>query len=182
MAPTDVPVVRLARAGDEAGIARVHVDSWREPYAGIVPADVLASLSYADRQTMWERILGSDAAHLVAFVAEGPGEGIVGFGSGSAAPGAAAPCVGHITTLYVLRAWQGSGLGRALFAAVAKGLGARGAERLTLEVLADNPSRGFYERMGGRVGLRVTISISESDIEEVEYTWDRLPRFGAKVI
>ena len=175
MTPTDVPVVRRARAGDEEGIARVHVDSWREAYAGIVPADFLASLSYASRRSMWERVLGPDAAHQVAFVAETSGEGIVGFASGFAAPDAGSPCIGQLMTLYVLRAWQGHGLGRALFAAVVDGLGELGAEGLTLEVLADNPSRGFYERMGGRAGRIQTIPIGGADIEEIEYVWDLLP-------
>lgn len=170
-----MPVVRQARSGDEQGISRVHVDSWRETYAGIVPAAFLASLTYESRRAMWERVLGADAAHQVAFVADAPGNGIVGFASGFTPPDAGSPCVGQLMTLYVLRAWQGNGLGRALFAAVVDGLRTLGADRLKLWVIADNPSRGFYERMDGRVGHVRTESIGGSDIAEVEYVWDRLP-------
>jgi GNAT superfamily N-acetyltransferase len=175
MRPADVPVIRRASVGDEDGIARVHVDAWREAYAGIVPAEFLASLTYESRRAMWERVLGPDAAHQVVFVADVPGEGIVGFASGYAPPESSSPCVGQLMTLYVLRLWQGRGLGRTLFAAVVDGLGDLGAEQLTLWVLSDNPSRGFYERMGGRSGKTKTESIGGADIEEVEYVWDRLP-------
>ncbi len=174
MTPTEIPVVRGARIGDEPGIACVHVDSWREAYAGIVPAEYLASLSYESRQAMWEQVLRTDTTHQVAFVAQITGKGIVGFASGFAAPEADSRCIGQFMTLYVLRAWQGYGLGRALFVAVVGGLSDLGAEGLSLEVLADNPSRGFYERMGGRVGRIQTIAIGGTDIEEIEYTWDRL--------
>ncbi len=96
MTPIDIPVVRRARIGDEHGIARVHVDAWREAYAGIVPTEYLASLSYDGRQAMWERVLSPDAARQVAFVAEVPREEIVGFASGFAAPDAGSPRVGEL--------------------------------------------------------------------------------------
>lgn len=181
MTPTDIPVVRRATVGDEEGIARVHVDAWRESYAGIVPAEFLASLSYEGRQEMWEQVLSQIAAHQMVFVAQVPGDGIVGFASGLADPGIS-PRVGRLTSLYLLRAWQNQGLGRALFTAVAEGLGDLGAKGLTLEVLAANPSRGFYERMGGRAGQTRMESIGGSDIEEVEYIWDHLPIVQAKAL
>ena len=47
--------VRRARVEDAAEIARVHVDSWRTTYAGLVPADHLASLSYERFEQNWLR-------------------------------------------------------------------------------------------------------------------------------
>lgn len=38
---------REARFEDARSIAAVHVDTWRTTYAGIVPDDALAALSYA---------------------------------------------------------------------------------------------------------------------------------------
>jgi len=46
-------LIREASLTDTAAIARVHVDSWRITYAGIVPADYLAKLSYAQREQFW---------------------------------------------------------------------------------------------------------------------------------
>lgn len=38
--------IRAATPDDAPGIARVHVDSWRTTYAGIISAEFLANLSY----------------------------------------------------------------------------------------------------------------------------------------
>ena len=129
MTPTDIPVVRRATVGDEEGIARVHVDAWREAYAGIVPAAYLASLSYGNRQAMWTQVLGAGAANQFVAIAEASGVGIVGLASGVVAPVDGTPCAGQLMTLYVLRAWQGHGLGRALFEAVVGALAELGADR-----------------------------------------------------
>jgi hypothetical protein len=45
--------IRPARPGDETAIARVHVDSWRTTYRGIMPDDVLAGQSVERRERQW---------------------------------------------------------------------------------------------------------------------------------
>ena len=49
-------------------MARVHVDTWRTAYSGIVPADYLASLSYKDGQSRWDDILSTDRPATSTFV------------------------------------------------------------------------------------------------------------------
>ena len=41
--------IRLARVEDAPGITRVHINSWRTTYKGIVPDKVLANLSFERR-------------------------------------------------------------------------------------------------------------------------------------
>lgn len=72
--------VRMATVNDAAAIARVHVDSWRTTYAGIVPDDFLAGLSYASREQRWRELLSGVS---VAWVAEADGA-VVGFAAGGA--------------------------------------------------------------------------------------------------
>lgn len=50
-------LIRPARMADADAIARVHVDSWRTTYPGIVPDDYLATMSYEQRSGVWQRIL-----------------------------------------------------------------------------------------------------------------------------
>jgi hypothetical protein len=38
--------IRPATPADSSAIARVHIDCWRTTYAGLVPAEYLARLSY----------------------------------------------------------------------------------------------------------------------------------------
>jgi GNAT superfamily N-acetyltransferase len=45
--------VRQARAGDADSLVRVQVASWRCGYAGIVPSDLLASLTGEQAQGVW---------------------------------------------------------------------------------------------------------------------------------
>ncbi len=45
--------VRPATVDDASGIARVHVQSWREAYARQLPADLLAGLEEEPRAIRW---------------------------------------------------------------------------------------------------------------------------------
>lgn len=47
---------REANIGDAPGIAKVHVDSWRSTYKGIIPQSFLDGLSYEQRTKLWEKI------------------------------------------------------------------------------------------------------------------------------
>ncbi len=47
--------LREANVLDAAAIAKVHVDSWRTTYAGVVPEDFLAQLSYEQHEHRTER-------------------------------------------------------------------------------------------------------------------------------
>jgi hypothetical protein len=74
--------IRIATIEDAPGLASMHVASWRETYAGILPDGVLSALSVQGRTAMWDRILrdpekaDSSVVHLVE-----DGDRIVGFGS-----------------------------------------------------------------------------------------------------
>ena len=49
--------IRPAEVQDAAGIARVHVESWRSTYQGIFPESFLASLSVERRENYWREQL-----------------------------------------------------------------------------------------------------------------------------
>jgi len=50
-------IIRKAQPTDANAIAKVHVDSWRTTYAGIISADFLANLSYEQREASWRETL-----------------------------------------------------------------------------------------------------------------------------
>ena len=52
--------IRRALPSDAPGIARVHVESWRSTYVGIVPDDYLASLDCRERERIWRRLISYD--------------------------------------------------------------------------------------------------------------------------
>jgi GNAT superfamily N-acetyltransferase len=57
---------------------------------------------------------------------------------------------GELSGLYVHPAHQGQGVGRVLLTEIAVRLAAQGIYSLRVGVLRVNPSRAFYERMGGQ--------------------------------
>lgn len=47
-------IIRKATIKDASAIAHVHVTSWHETYAGIIPDSYLARLDVNQKQAMWK--------------------------------------------------------------------------------------------------------------------------------
>jgi GNAT superfamily N-acetyltransferase len=172
--------LREARQQDASAIARVHVDSWRSTYRGIVPEGYLAEMSYEDYEDRWRGWLRNVGEPRLAFrVAELPSGRIVGFASGGPRHGPLyTDYAGELYTLYLLREHQRAGIGRRLLSSVARGLAEGGTYSLLAWVLARNPSRRFYEAVGGELLGSQEIEIGGARLEEVAYGWQRLHRLG----
>jgi len=163
--------IRRAETADAGTIARVHVDSWRSTYAGIVPAEFLASLSVDNREQMWRKMLA--AADALMFVAEDE-TGVFGFACGGKLREALESYDAELYAIYLLREGQGKRAGRSLFQALTQALQAAGYSGIALWVLKENPAVKFYERMGGKQIARKPIEIGGVQLEEVAFGWPRL--------
>jgi GNAT superfamily N-acetyltransferase len=163
--------IRAACPSDAAGIAGVHVDSWRTTYRGIVPDDFLAALSYEQRERMWRGILSPASGSSFVYVAEGPSGQIVGFASGGPVRDLAPDYSGELYAVYLLQDRQRHGLGRRLIGAVVRRLIQAGMTSLLVWVLADNPARKFYEALGGQYVYDRRVSIGNARLVEVAYGW-----------
>lgn len=53
--------VRVAREADAEALARVHVDSWRAAYQGLMPQEYLDGLDPAERAAQWRQALARAA-------------------------------------------------------------------------------------------------------------------------
>ena len=164
-------VIRAAARGDAASIARVHVDAWRSTYAGIVPQTFLDELSYARREAFWAGVLDESGTDHGLFVAQDPKEGIIGFAHGAPERPARPDYAGELYAIYVLKAFQGRGVGRDLVLAVVDWFIGHGIRSMLVWVLVDNPSRRFYERMGGRQLDTKRIDLGGAALDEVAYGW-----------
>ncbi|MDH2899382.1 MAG: hypothetical protein PXY39_00250 [archaeon] len=49
--------IRPALVSDALNISKVHIDTWKTTYRGIVPQDYLDNLSYKEREERWIKIL-----------------------------------------------------------------------------------------------------------------------------
>lgn len=165
-------VIRPAVPADAPAIARVHVDTWRTAYRGIIPADFLAQLSHERSESRAAEFLRAGAAQgLFAFVADRKDEGVVGFAYGCPERSGDAYYCGEMSAIYVLASHQGRGIGGRLMQAIAGELSARGLDSMLVWVLARNPARGFYEAMGGLPVRTRTVSIGGADLTEIAYGW-----------
>ena len=143
--------MREAVEADARAMARVHVESWRTTYRGIVPDDYLASLSVDEREGRWQRILAYPGESR-SFVSEDNADAIFGFASGGPDRDGDPDFAGELWSIYLLASHQHRGAGAALVARVAEDLIERGLRSMLVWVLAENPYRRFYEKLGGPRG------------------------------
>jgi ribosomal protein S18 acetylase RimI-like enzyme len=169
--------IRRAAKRDAAAIARVHVETWQAAYAGLLPDSLLAGMSDVRQSAWWSRLLADPGEARGVFVADDEERGVVGFGS--CGPVRDPPeglngtevRVGEVYTLYVEPDFQNLGLGRRLLDALFRQLRADGHDTAVLWMLAANPTRFFYEGLGGvRVGDRVD-TMAGVDVEEIAFAW-----------
>ena len=164
--------IRTANPADAAPIARVHIDSWRTTYEGIVPAEYLANLSYRDRESMWNEALSTEQPATSIFVAETESGDVVGFASAGPEREGNPTYRAELYAIYLLQEHQNRGLGRRLVSTIARSLSANGFNSMLLWVLEDNhPACRFYESHGGkRIGKR-TVTFGGAHLQEVSYGW-----------
>jgi L-amino acid N-acyltransferase YncA len=166
--------VRAATPADAPAIGRIHVESWRETYRGLLSENLLNSVSAIVRAAMWRGALEHERPILL-FVAQEPSGELVGFAGGGYSR---TPSLSHdaeVYAMYILRAAQKRGCGRRLMAALADGLRARGFKSLCLWVLEENANaRRFYERLGGALIGEKTEIDGGYEFREIAYGWDDL--------
>jgi GNAT superfamily N-acetyltransferase len=163
--------IRSAVADDALAIAKVQVDTWRSAYEGLVPSQVLDSLSYEQRSQYWSGIMSREDRAGILLVAEHQAEGVVGFCACGVNRDQDTEFAAELYAVYVLEAHQNRGIGHALVEECRKWALDRGMTSMIVWVLRDNPYRRFYEAMGGEVVSERVISIAEANLPEVAYGW-----------
>jgi ribosomal protein S18 acetylase RimI-like enzyme len=125
---------------DLAAVATIQVASWRDAYAGVLPADYLAEQVQRDLRAHWEQQeIDPQDVVLVADTAEGP----VGFVAVWCRPSP------FVDNLHVLPSMRSSGIGAALMRAAVGRLVALGHSTAYLWVFESNVAAiRFYERLG----------------------------------
>jgi ribosomal protein S18 acetylase RimI-like enzyme len=155
--------------GDATALAEVQVRAWHETYPGLIPSAYLARMSAPVQAERWRRTLNRPHAGDVTLALEGVNQ-IAGYCSGAVGYGEA-----EIFTLYLLSEVQGRGLGAHLFQAVARALGAGGAETLDVWVLNGNHrAMGFYARLGGRPSGERPVRGFGGGLYESRFHWSNI--------
>lgn len=164
-------LIRKAEMGDSEGIAKVHVDSWRTTYKGIVPDTFLESLSYEQREQIWKK--GIKENHV--YIAENENGQIIGFSTGGKErTGKYEAYSGELYAIYLLKEYQGKGIGRSLVQAVVNDLKDKNINSMLIWAIDENPACRFYEALGGKQIDTEEIEIAGKKLSEVAYGWDEI--------
>ncbi|HEX5524347.1 MAG TPA: GNAT family N-acetyltransferase [Pedococcus sp.] len=167
--------VRSANVADAAAIAAVHVASWQQAYAGLIPQHYLDSLSVQDRTQTWEQILSQPPTPGVATLVAEQDHRIIGFASiGPSRDDDAEANTQELWGIYLHPDHWGAGHGHTLHAQVLSGWRATSstaATEATLWVLAGNKrARRFYEQHGWSAdGAEKTDWRGDVRLDEVRY-------------
>jgi GNAT superfamily N-acetyltransferase len=164
--------IRRARLSDASGVAAVHVATWRSAYANVLPDDYLANLSVGRLANYYEHgIRLGLGLHVAASYGVRGDPPILGFSS-------AVRCrdprlgEGEVETLYVLDDYRDRGLGGQLLRASAKHLTQLGCRSAFAWVLSENPSRYFYQHLGGKQIASGTTWVGGENIPQIAFSWD----------
>ena len=164
--------IRHATMQDTAGIAKVHVDSWRTTYRGIIPQSYLDKLSYEQRTGLWEKNI-SDVNNVI-FVAENSDNEIIGFVVGATRETNLEPNASDLTAIYLLEQWHGKGIGKQLIKAIMQSFKKDGYQKIYVDVLADNNTRNFYKYYGAEYVKTVQLNFDGTMIDEEIYVWNNI--------
>jgi len=165
-------IIREACIDDAVGIAKVHVDSWRTTYAGIVPDEFLANMSYDRREEQWFNELNNPTTNrMFTYVAENDLQQVIGFVNGGPERNSDPIYKGELYAIYILKHYQGQGIGYRLTKTLMERLLQAGMNPMLLWVLADNPARHFYEALGGQ-------QVKKTRLRSVKSNSTRLPTAG----
>ena len=164
--------VRIARETDFQDIAQVYIETWRDSYAGILPDRVLIDMKKEKLVVSFSHTLQHHSEVLV--VAEDIKQGIVGMGSAGKNRDRRSKYLGEVYTLYVHPSQQNKGIGKMLLSHLFSELTKFNINSSIIWVLAGNPSRFFYEVMGGKMtGIRED-TLCGTTLKEISYGWTNL--------
>jgi GNAT superfamily N-acetyltransferase len=171
--------IRPAGAADADAIANVHIAAWRESYAELMPARVLAGLDAAEWAGRWRGNLTEADPATANFLALDETGRPAGFGhcrhqrSEKLLP---LGFSGEITSLYLLRRIQRRGVGRRLLGEMARHLRASGCDSAAVWAFRDaTQARAFYEAQGATpTGIEGVWEIYGMILPDVAYGWRRL--------
>ncbi|WP_428427143.1 N-acetyltransferase family protein [Pararhizobium sp.] len=163
--------IRPGTGDDLFMIAGVLVDTWRSTFRGLLADDFLDGMSREEQAMRHARRMGAPGVGYLVAV-EPSTEEIIGFANFGPGRGTAPDTIHEIYALYVRAEHQGFGIGTALVCSAARHCVEQGAKSLFAWVLASNPNRQFYERLGATAVETTSIWLDDRHYEQVAYLWE----------
>ncbi len=165
-------IIRKAILSDAPQMGKVHVESWKTTYRGIVSDAYLEGMNPQTSAKRFEDDMTGGSKSRFFYVAEEEKE-VVGFIVGGAQRKNPEPGTGELYAIYLLKEFQGRGIGRKLFDVCVKNLLEMGFHKMVVYVFAENPYRRFYESTGGVLEpYDGELEIGGKIFKPVKYAWN----------
>lgn len=166
--------IRPAHAGDAPAIGRLHAESWRATYRGMLEDAYLDGPVFAEREALWAGRLTRPDPSLIALVAEEAGL-LAGFVC--AFTGAHARHGTLLDNLHARPGATGKGTGSRLLGALARELATRAVDE-PIHLWAFEGNRRtceYYEKFGATAVKRAMIDMpGDARVAEWLYVWPSL--------
>jgi GNAT superfamily N-acetyltransferase len=163
---------REASVAECEAVAKVHVRSWKESFAGLVPQTVMDRITVENRTKAFEKRFQSDSYKL--YVGEAADRGLIGFADCGEPRERIDTYQAELYAIFLLPEFQGSGVGRQLFSLCVEGLVKSGKSSMYLLAFENSPYRSFYDKMGGRLVRKRPVEIEGTMFDAVVYGWTNL--------
>ena len=134
-------VIREAVAADLPALAQLHVDTFIETHGGRGP-------TFETRESQWREAFDQPNPEWFCYVIESSQGALVGFAKGQPYRDSIKEYAGELNKIYLLRKYHRRGLGRRLLGRISRRFLEQGIGSMLLFGDAQNPSNGFYEKMG----------------------------------
>lgn len=170
-------LIRQALPSDCESVARVQINSNRTTYRGIMPDAYLDGLCYVEKTVEWKYRLQNQKEQETLYVVDTDEFGIVGFFLVSEVK-TNEISERELLSVYILEEHQKKGIGKYIFKEISKKYKDDNVHSIMLWTLKDNPSRGFYERLGGQLAGTRTIERGRAELMQVAYKWEDIADMG----
>jgi ribosomal protein S18 acetylase RimI-like enzyme len=140
--------IRKAEINDAPVLAKVHVDSWRVTYKGIIPESHYEIFTYQNKELTWSERLSKQTEEIYIAEEDRQPVGILSIGPGRDED-LDQNIAGEIKTIYILPEHWRHGIGTILVKKAEKEFRNHGYKEIMVWVLAENTrARIFYEKRG----------------------------------
>lgn len=171
MGKSDIKISQ-AKTDEFKEIAQVHLKSWKETYTGLIPNEFLENLKLKEKENLWKKVLEITENGEEFLTAKDITGKIIGFANGGAAREREHGFQAELKAIYLLKEYQGKGIGRKIFDEIKRKLFEKGFTDLYLWVLEDNPTCIIYDKLGGqKTSITRTQKFGSANLKEVIYCW-----------
>lgn len=161
--------IRPATVNDATGIATVQYHGWQQTYRGIISDAYLDAMSIEKSTERWHNNLQNPKGTIN--VMEDPNGRVIAFSGAGRCRTAEFNCDAELYALYLLKEFQGQGLGRKLFIHEAQTLIKSGYKSFFVYVLQANPSVGFYRTFNPDKERVTSTTIAGTEYPELCLGW-----------